>query len=240
MSVASSSATASSSAGISSANEASSAASSRAASRSSRATVSLRWWPSPERARRNVCRPGVRRPDRCAVPDRRVGLEPLMFGDDVVDGGQAGAAHCRLTGIDGNKRNRFAQRFAQSRTAHPGRLPGRAPSLKLAGGCAFVPLAVALLEARDAAAGVEDLLLARVERVALRADFDGDPAARGGAPCLERVAATTRRWWRHSQGEYPSSFLWCPFDDGRRVTVVPRRCEPVPDSTLPLCHDRRP
>ena len=42
-------------------------------------------------------------------------------------------------------------------------------------------LAVARLEAGDAAAGVEDLLLAGVERVALRADLDGDVARLLGA-----------------------------------------------------------
>src|SRR6476620_8012639 len=55
---------------------------------------------------------------------------------------------------------------------------------------ARVPLAVARLEARDAAAGVEDLLLARVERVASRADLDGDGPARLGAAGGEVVAAT--------------------------------------------------
>src|SRR5665809_127061 len=49
-------------------------------------------------------------------------------------------------------------------------------------------LAVARLEAGDAATGVEDLLLAGVERVALRADVGRDLAAVHGAPGLERWA----------------------------------------------------
>ena len=50
-------------------------------------------------------------------------------------------------------------------------------------------LGVAGLEAGDAAAGVEDLLLAGVERVALRAHVGVDDAARRGAARRERVAA---------------------------------------------------
>src|SRR5215212_4434968 len=53
-------------------------------------------------------------------------------------------------------------------------------------------LAVARLEARDAAAGVEDLLLAGVERVAGRANLDVDLAAAGGAAGGELVPATAR------------------------------------------------
>src|SRR6478672_132054 len=48
---------------------------------------------------------------------------------------------------------------------------------------------VALLEPGDATAGVEDLLLAGVERVALRAHVRVDGAAGGRAPRGERVAA---------------------------------------------------
>ena len=51
------------------------------------------------------------------------------------------------------------------------------------------PLAVPGLEAGDAAAGVEDLLLAGVERVAGRADLDVDGAAVLGAAGGELVAA---------------------------------------------------
>jgi hypothetical protein len=50
-------------------------------------------------------------------------------------------------------------------------------------------LAVPLLEPGDAAAGVEDLLLAGVERVALRAHVGVDHAVRRGAAGLERVPA---------------------------------------------------
>src|SRR5699024_4039740 len=56
----------------------------------------------------------------------------------------------------------------------------------------LLPLAVAGLEAGDAAAGVEDLLLAGVERVAVRADLDGDATVFLGRVCLERVPATAQ------------------------------------------------
>src|SRR5674476_1317392 len=49
--------------------------------------------------------------------------------------------------------------------------------------------AVAALEPSDATAGVEDLLLARVERVAGSADLSVDLAALRGGPGRERVAA---------------------------------------------------
>src|SRR5690606_18588089 len=51
-------------------------------------------------------------------------------------------------------------------------LTARAPPASLAG-----PLAVPRLEPRHTAAGVQDLLLAGVERVARRADLDADLAA---------------------------------------------------------------
>src|SRR5215475_7941725 len=47
------------------------------------------------------------------------------------------------------------------------------------------------LEPRDATAGVEDLLLARVERVAVRAHVGVDHAVRRGGPRHERVPAAT-------------------------------------------------
>src|SRR5690349_15636947 len=53
-------------------------------------------------------------------------------------------------------------------------------------------LAVARLEAGDTTAGVQDLLLAGVERVAGRADLDVDLAAAGGAAGGELVPAATR------------------------------------------------
>src|SRR5262249_48620510 len=51
-------------------------------------------------------------------------------------------------------------------------------------------LSVALFEARHAATAVQDLLLTRVEGVALRAHLDGDVTAVFGAARLERVTAT--------------------------------------------------
>src|SRR5690606_6755543 len=50
-------------------------------------------------------------------------------------------------------------------------------------------LAVALLEAGDAATGVQDLLLARVERVAVRAHVGADATGGGGAAGGERRTA---------------------------------------------------
>lgn len=50
-------------------------------------------------------------------------------------------------------------------------------------------LAEAGLEAGHTATGVEDLLLARVERVALGADIGTDAAGRDGAASRERRAA---------------------------------------------------
>src|SRR6516225_4379954 len=52
-------------------------------------------------------------------------------------------------------------------------------------------LAEALLETGHAAAGVEDLLLARVERVTVRAHFDVNRPAGGGAPGGKGVPAAT-------------------------------------------------
>src|SRR5690242_19786966 len=59
-------------------------------------------------------------------------------------------------------------------------------SRRLAGGGGFG--AVALAELVDAAGGVHDLLLARVERVALRADLDMELLGRGGRARRELVA----------------------------------------------------
>src|SRR5262245_10611406 len=61
----------------------------------------------------------------------------------------------------------------------------------LVGGFALVALAIPLLEAGHAATAVENLLLAGVERVALRADLGHDAAARLGATGRESVPATT-------------------------------------------------
>src|SRR6185312_3585920 len=70
----------------------------------------------------------------------------------------------------------------------------RAPSGSLLagfcpGGGAGVPLAEPLLEAGDAATGVQDLLLAGVEGVARRAHLDRQLTGRGRAAGRERVAA---------------------------------------------------
>src|SRR4051812_32094615 len=71
----------------------------------------------------------------------------------------------------------------------------RAPSGELLGavgrGRGRVALAEPLLEAGHAAAGVEDALLARVERVAGRARLDGELTVRRGAAGGERVPAAT-------------------------------------------------
>src|SRR3954452_2511828 len=81
--------------------------------------------------------------------------------------------------------------------ARPWRGAARAPSVGLlVGGLAGRgtgrgALAEPLLEAGDAATGVEDLLLAGVERVARRADLDGQLTGRGRAARGEGVPATT-------------------------------------------------
>src|SRR5699024_9182164 len=66
------------------------------------------------------------------------------------------------------------------------RRPDRLPLVPRSG---LVLLAVAGLEAGDAAAGVQDLLLAGVERMARGADLGADDAIRLGAAGGERVAA---------------------------------------------------
>src|SRR5664279_5056254 len=58
-------------------------------------------------------------------------------------------------------------------------------------------LAVARLETRHPTTGVQDLLLAGVERVAVRADLDVDLAAGLGAPGGEVVTATAGDLGRH-------------------------------------------
>src|SRR6201990_1515231 len=69
---------------------------------------------------------------------------------------------------------------------------GQACGLLLVGGLGRGVLAEPLLEPRDAAAGVQDLLLAGVERVAVRADVGVDRAVGRGAPRGERVPAAAR------------------------------------------------
>src|SRR5579863_8678294 len=61
----------------------------------------------------------------------------------------------------------------------------------LAAGLLAGSLPEALLEPGHATAGVQDLLLARVERVAVRADLDVDRAAAGGALGGKAVPAAT-------------------------------------------------
>ena len=107
--------------------------------------------------------------------------------------------------------------------------------------CAGLALAVALLEAGHAAAAVEDLLLAGVERVALRADLDVDLSALLGAARRERVAAAADApWSRRSQGECPIS--WCPLHS--LAAGSPRRTWSVDvnrnrGSAAPLCQVNR-
>src|SRR3954470_12030782 len=67
----------------------------------------------------------------------------------------------------------------------------RAPSGALLGVGAGVALAEPLLEAGDATAGVEDALLARVERVAGRAGLDGQLTAGSRAAGGEGVPTPT-------------------------------------------------
>src|SRR6188508_1610320 len=78
----------------------------------------------------------------------------------------------------------------------PGRQAGRADAVRvrclaggrrLAGAANLAGLPVLLLEAFDAAGGIDELLLARVERVAGGADVDGERAA--GGVGLDRVPA---------------------------------------------------
>src|SRR6266478_8448553 len=70
---------------------------------------------------------------------------------------------------------------------------------------------------RDAAAGVEDLLLAGVERVAVRADLDVDRAAGSGAPRGERVPAAARHGGDVVLGVNVSLHVTTPASSGRRV-----------------------
>src|SRR5690242_20562784 len=79
-------------------------------------------------------------------------------------------------------------------------------------------LAVARLEAGDTTAGVEDLLLAGVERVAGRADLDVDLAAAGGAAGGELVPAAARDCGLVVVGVDTAAHWDVPFERcGRRV-----------------------
>src|SRR4051794_18237231 len=90
-----------------------------------------------------------------------------------------------------DRARRHSRKSERRRRARPdGTPPGRAPpapwtALLLLG---LLDLAVPLLELGDPATGVEDLLLASVERVALAADVGVDHTVLGGGPRRERRA----------------------------------------------------
>src|ERR1700723_1442437 len=99
----------------------------------------------------------------------------------------------------------------------------------LVGGLLAGGLAEALLEPRDATTGVQDLLLARVERVAVRADVGVDRAAGSGAPGGERVPAATGHGGDVVLGVNVSLHRQTPAFGGRRVApLLPAEREPVP------------
>src|SRR6266704_7126418 len=93
----------------------------------------------------------------------------------------------------------------------------RSSGLLLVGGLGRGVLAEPLLEPRDAATGVQDLLLARVERVAVRADLDVDRAVGRGAPRGERVPAATGHRRDVVLGVNVSLHVTTPASSGRRV-----------------------
>src|ERR1019366_950833 len=80
-------------------------------------------------------------------------------------------------------------------------------------------LAEAALEPRDAAAGVQDLLLAGVERVAVRADIGVDSAVLGGAPGAEGVPAGAGHRGRHVVRVNIRLHIGSPFRGSRRVAA---------------------
>src|SRR6478609_6327085 len=82
-------------------------------------------------------------------------------------------------------------------------------------------LAVTRLEARDPATGVQDLLLAGVERVAVGADLDVDLAAGLGAASGEVVSATTGDLGRHVGGVNSGLHGESSFD--RPLSMAPGR-----------------
>src|SRR6185312_7937739 len=126
--------------------------------------------------------------------------------------------------------------------------PVRSAWLLLVGGLARGVLAEPLLEPRDAATGVEDLLLARVERVAVRADIGVDRATGSGAPRGERVPAAARHGGDmvlgvnvslHVTTPVPRAVAGSPPKDGNRYRViaassVPDRGTTFPDLEFPL------
>src|SRR4051812_29103593 len=80
-------------------------------------------------------------------------------------------------------------------------------------------LAEALLEPGHAASGVEDLLLAGIEGVALRADLGVDGAGRRGATGGEGVATGTGGSRLDVRGVDVALHRRSPRIDGRRVVV---------------------
>src|SRR6478735_9235230 len=102
-------------------------------------------------------------------------------------------------------------------------------------------LSVAFLEAGHAAAAVEDLLLAGVEGVALRADLDVNLSARLRAARRERVAAAAVHR-RVDVVRVNARFHGFLFDRGPRVAppLTGRyRREPEPRVSAPLCQVNR-
>ena len=182
------------------------------------------------------------------VVQRRIGhlrFETGVLRQDVVDGRGLGCAchgslrsefrflRCALEGIStpdpGNAQTECRHKKADARSAHGrsgvgGTARTRWPDLAV---CA---LAVASLEASDASTGVENLLLARVERVALRANLDVDASGLFGAVGLERVTATADDGGRYV-GWVDSCLHGVPFN-GRRVDFANRHREPEPDSAV--------
>src|SRR5438093_6759111 len=97
-------------------------------------------------------------------------------------------------------------------------------------GGGLAALGVATLEALHAPAGVDQLLLARVERVAVRADLHAELGLRGTG--LERIATGAVHRGRHVLGmdsllhdsAFPGETLHCP----KRTAIPPQRqgCPP--------------
>src|ERR1700691_6150843 len=100
--------------------------------------------------------------------------------------------------------------------------------LRALGGLLARGLGATLLAPRDATAGVQDLLLARVERVAVRADLGVDRATGRGAPGGERVPAAAGHRGDVVLRVDVSLHGQTPAFGGRRVARESARREPVP------------